>query len=265
MLANLDRMARKNRLSQLHARTIAAGDAELHVEVRDEGSPGVLLLHGGLGTLEDFAALVPFLDGYALAALDTRGHGGSTLGSAPLSYGLLADDIERVIGVLGWNDVILVGHSDGGIAALHVAARRRLAGLVTLGTHADPPSPEVKPVFDAMTEAKWRERHPETITTYERANPAPDFSRLFDAALRMWRDDGDGNYPGDRIDKIACPTLVLVGADDQLVPRDATLRLADEIESAQLGVIPFATHMMHLEAPEHVAPFIRAFIAKAAR
>ena len=52
------------------------------------GAPALLLLHGGLGSLADFELLRPRLrEHFDLIALDSRGHGRSTRGSGPLTYG----------------------------------------------------------------------------------------------------------------------------------------------------------------------------------
>ena len=70
-------------------------DAILHY--RDNGktdAPALLLLHGGLGTAaDDFAPLLPRLHPhYRVIENDTRGHGQSTRGSAPLTYAQIAAD-----------------------------------------------------------------------------------------------------------------------------------------------------------------------------
>jgi 3-oxoadipate enol-lactonase len=59
---------------------------------------------------------------------------------------------------------------------------------------------------------------------------------------------------------IACPTLVLVGADDALTPPSAAETLRDGIAGAQLVVIPDAGHMSNLEQPVPFALALWSFL-----
>jgi hypothetical protein len=63
--------------------------ADLYYEVHGSADgPPVLLLHGGLGSTEEFANLVPALvaAGYRPLAFDARGRGRSTWGDRPITY-----------------------------------------------------------------------------------------------------------------------------------------------------------------------------------
>lgn len=227
-----------------------------------KGSRELLLLHGGLGNLEEFAPLVPYLSTCSVTLLDTRGHGASTLGDQPLSYELLAKDAESLMQHLELSDPIVIGHSDGGITGLWIAIRgvRRLAGLVTIGTHADPPAEQVRPIYERLTEKSWRERFPDGVSRYEELNPEADFSRLFEATTTMWSNYDESNYPGQAASRIAYPTLILSGDRDHLIPLSETMRLHQRIEESSLGVVPRGTHMVHQEYPETVAKWFQEFL-----
>ena len=51
---------------------------------------------------------------------------------------------------------------------------------------------------------------------------------------------------------IACPTLVLVGAQDAITPIEMAEEMADAIKGATLAIIPETGHLSTLEAPVHV-------------
>ena len=51
---------------------------------------------------------------------------------------------------------------------------------------------------------------------------------------------------------IACPTLVLVGEGDQLIPMEHSQELADGIAGSNLVVVPDCGHLSTLEQPEAV-------------
>ena len=246
--------------------TLTAGDARIFVsEVGNPSGPPIILLHGGLGSRMDFEPLARLLaPDYRLIALDSRGHGRSTLGTAPLSYRQLADDVTAVLGQLGLTDAGIIGHSDGGIVGLRLAAAGILQPrfLIAVGAHwhlpKDDPS---RAIFGAATLARWREKFPKSVSRYEAENPEPDFPRLFAATLSMWQDDGPDSYPGTSVRAITCPLLVIRGDADFLVSRAQAFDLVEQVKDARLLNLPFAGHGLLEDAPEDALPAITRFIA----
>jgi len=51
---------------------------------------------------------------------------------------------------------------------------------------------------------------------------------------------------------IDCPTLVLVGDDDQLTPPELAREMANGIRGAQLVIVPESGHLSTLEQPQAV-------------
>lgn len=98
-------------------RTVVAVDGT-HLAVTDVGhGPPILLAHG-VGVTQDFwKHTQPHLveRGYRVITFDQRGHGDSTVGSDGFSIEALASDLATVIGALDLHDVVVVGHSMGGI------------------------------------------------------------------------------------------------------------------------------------------------------
>ena len=230
------------------------------------GARPLLLLHGGLGRLEEYAPLLPGLEGYGLHLVDSRGHGGSTFGTTPMTYPRLAADAEAVVTALGLGQgtgaPVVIGHSDGGITGVWMGIRRRvpLGGIIAIGAQADPPTGEALALFDGLTEADWRLRFAAGVAAYEATNPEPDFGRLFIETVGLWCNGSPGNYPGAQTAGVTCPALILAGDGDTIVPRSEALALADRIPGARLGILPLGGHSLHLEGPERVVPFLRAFI-----
>ena len=69
----------------MQTHTFTHRGATLHYQTGGAANaPVLVLLHGGLGSADDFAALLPRLQThYRLIAPDTRGHGRSTFGLPP--------------------------------------------------------------------------------------------------------------------------------------------------------------------------------------
>ncbi len=78
--------------------------------------------------------------GFRAVAFDSRGHGESRVGDTGHSLDNLADDLRTVLEGLDLRDVVLVGHSMGGMAVQAFAIRHpdvvaeRVSGLVLLST-----------------------------------------------------------------------------------------------------------------------------------
>jgi pimeloyl-ACP methyl ester carboxylesterase len=113
---------------------------DLHVEAWGEGTP-VVLMHGSLAiAAEEWEAQRPLADeGFRLLAPDRRGYGRSPA-AAGEDFRRDAEDIRTLMG----EGAHLVGHSYGGLGALHAAALRPDATLslallepaaFTLGQH----------------------------------------------------------------------------------------------------------------------------------
>jgi pimeloyl-ACP methyl ester carboxylesterase len=224
--------------------------ASIYFEIQgnDTGSV-IVLLHGGFGSIEDFNPITPYLSkDYRLIGIDSRGHGKSTLGSDGLSYQRIQKDVEAVIQHLRLNDVILIGHSDGGIAALRLAASNtiKVRKLITIGAHwtlkADDPT---RQIYADITANNWHTMFPASYDLYMSLNPRPEFDALSKALVRLWLDSSPEGYPNERVKNIRCPLLVVRGDEDMLVSRMNAVELADQVPEARLMNIPFAGHSAH--------------------
>ena len=70
------------------------------------------------------------------------------------------------------------------------------------------------------------------------------------------RPDRRGDLP-----TLVIPTLVIVGAEDQVTPPSAARELACNLPQARLIEIPAAGHLSALEDPETVAGYVEAFLS----
>jgi pimeloyl-ACP methyl ester carboxylesterase len=66
------------------------------------------------------------------------------------------------------------------------------------------------------------------------------------------------NRPDSRplLAQIACPTLVLVGAEDKLTPPEMAQEIAGSVRDARLLVLPECGHLSTLDQPERVAQIL---------
>jgi hypothetical protein len=87
---------------------ISAGDTRLHAVDAPGGTPALLFLSGGFGTVRNWSSAIGRLDGkYRTVRFDARARGKSGR-SADYSVMAAVDDIGRVIGATGIEGPILV-------------------------------------------------------------------------------------------------------------------------------------------------------------
>ncbi|WP_338082324.1 alpha/beta fold hydrolase [Eikenella glucosivorans] len=184
------------------------------------GAPALLLLHGGLGSAEDFAALMPELQRHFFTIeTDTRGHGRSTRGSVPLTYAQIADDARHLADALGLRAYHLFGFSDGGTAAYRLAAAdARVQSVLTVGAswHSRQLA-AVREMFESLTPEFFRENMAAQVAAYEKLNPQPDLPALAAALKQLWLDTSATGYPNEAVARIQAPVLAARGEGDFLL------------------------------------------------
>ena len=94
---------------------IPSGDALIHCEISGrEDAHALLLLHGNGEDLRIFDPYIGyFSQHYRTIAVDTRGHGQSTRGTAPFRFHNFADDILAIFDALQISKAHIIGFSDG--------------------------------------------------------------------------------------------------------------------------------------------------------
>lgn len=247
---------------------VPVNGADLHVDVDGEGH-AVLFLHGmGCDATDWEPQMEVFCGTFRCIAVDHRGHGRSTRDvGAGLSLSGLAEDAVAVLDALGVDTAHVVGLSMGGMVAQQLALAHpgRVCTLSLLDTFSDPgPLGEgLGAMADSVEEAgidalagafeqlvfaaKTRSERSELLARFDHQFRANDASTLA-SDLRAIA----GIDTHERLASIRVPTLVVVGAEDQLTPLDRAELLAKEIPEARLEVIPNAGHFTNLEEPDAV-------------
>src|SRR5262249_48901545 len=154
------------------------------------GLPAVVVLHGGLGSLVSMHNQIRALAAKrTVIAVDSRGHGRSTDGAGPLSYGLMADDTFKLLKPLRLGAVDIVGWSDGGIIGLDLAMHHPelVHRLVAIGANFDPDG-----LIDATPPAR-----------------GDKLNALQRKVITMWRTEP--HYTVQELATIKAPTLIIAG------------------------------------------------------
>jgi pimeloyl-ACP methyl ester carboxylesterase len=230
---------------------IRVDDASIYCETFGAGPP-VLVLHGGVGYLEDMNFQIRALaKSHFVIAVDSRGHGRSTGANRPLSYSLMSDDMVKVLDSLKINRVDVVGWSDGGIIGLDLAMRypERIRRLVAISANYNPDGLGYTPSVGEV---------PHIALRYRLIAPDPaQWPVLYRNVVTMWRTQPQ--YTLTDLGHIKAPTLIMAGEND-LIKREHTDQLAKAIPGSQECIIAGATHGVPIENPEIIDSKILNFL-----
>ena len=100
---------------------VEAGGIRYYHAVYGAGEP-LLLLHGGLGTIEMFGPVLEMLaERREVIGVDLHGHGRTPLGDREISPHDMGDDLAALLPKLGYGPVDVMGYSLGAGVALRLA------------------------------------------------------------------------------------------------------------------------------------------------
>jgi pimeloyl-ACP methyl ester carboxylesterase len=254
---------------------VEANGIRYYYEVHGAGEP-LLLLHGGLGSIDMFGPVLPALSaGRQVIAVDLHGHGRTTLGDRPIDLLDIGNDLAHVLDELDYEYVDVLGYSFGGGAALRLAvqhpARVRRLVIVSAGYAQDGYHPEMLPA-QAQVSAAMAEMMKDTpmYRSYAAVAPRPeDFPRLLDRMGELMRTPYDWT---DDVRKLDMPVMLVFGDSDMFRlehviafyrllgggERDAGW-MREHMAPNRLAILPDLTHYEIFMAPALAAtalPFL---------
>lgn len=123
---------REDKPSLFFGTAISADGVPIRYEVRGEGDPALVFVHGWSCDRSYWSAQLPyFARDHLVVAIDLAGHGESGLDRKEWTMGSFGEDIVAVVRKLDLDEVVLIGHSMGGPAVIE-AARRMPEGVLGL-------------------------------------------------------------------------------------------------------------------------------------
>lgn len=260
---------------------IRAGDVALQVRVDGRDGPWVILAHAlgaNLSLWDDTATHLA--SRYRVLRFDLRGHGGSDAPVGAYTMTRLADDVVALMDALDIGQAHFCGVSVGGMVAQTLGVRHaeRLLSLTLVDTIHHTPM-EAHPMWAnrigqaeahgmagmvASTMERWltqpfRDAHPDVVEKISQmlaSTPVQGYVGVAQAIIAF--------DLADAIARIHCPTLVVVGANDEGSPVSMAQSIAEKIHGAKLEVLPDAAHLSFVEQPERFHAIFDAFLGHAA-
>jgi len=244
---------------------IDVGGVQINYLKAGNGPKNVLCLPGALGTIwTDFK---PQLEGLSesmtVIAWDPPGYGKSRPPMRIFGADFYQSDANAALSLikaLGLNKCSLLGWSDGGITALIMAARSPLIDkLVVWGANAYITQEDLKLYNSIKDTSLWS---PKMRAPFEKvygedllANMMLDWYLGLKLIL-----DGGGDICKSDLPNIKCPTLILHGEKDSLVPKSHVDYLLANIKHSKYQSYPDGKHNIHLRYPEDFNARVKDFI-----
>jgi len=277
-----------------HQRWVMVGNQPLNVIALGEGPP-LVFVHGLIGRWPHWVEqLTAFAGSHRVIALDLPGFGHSPMPKEEISVSLYARMLDGLFDALEISAAAVVGHSMGGFTAAELAInfpqrverlvlvspaglstygnRRNLRVLAALRRFQRPAAAyNARVAADADVLARRPRlrllepttsivtRHPDRlpgpfVVEFVRGLAAPGF-------LEGFRANGDYDYR-ERLTEIACPTMIVWGAEDRVVSaRDAEVH-GRLIPNVRTVVLADTGHMAMIERPTAFNALLEEFLSE---
>ena len=220
---------------------------------------GVLCLPGAVGTgSRDFGpqlASEQLAESVNLVAVDPRGYGGSRPPARNFSPGMYAQDARdglELMKRLGFERFSVMGWSDGASTALLLASSQEtmsfIRSIILWGGNSFV-SKEDLDIREQMRDISvWSSRMRDPLVEiYGRDELQVMWSQWTDAIIRVYEEGGE-ICSKEKLNSIRCPTLLLHGAKDSLLPDFHLVYLKQHLgRQCTYHVFPNGKHNIHFQ------------------
>ncbi len=171
----------------------------------------------------------------------------------------------------------VAGHSMGARVAFEMwrLAPERIARLALLSTGFHPPGPNEEPKRMALVKVAYEQGmaavadrwlppmvHPDRVC--DEALMAPLRAMVSRATPEIFEGQQHAGLTrpdaGPYLDRIACPTIILVGREDGWSPAPQHEQMARRIRGSELEIVERSGHMVTVEQPDPVNRALKAWI-----
>jgi pimeloyl-ACP methyl ester carboxylesterase len=205
---------------------------KMYYEIYGSGRP-LLIIHGNGGSIKDFTKQIPYFSKeYKVILADSRAQGKSVDTGDSLNYEMMADDLNALLDGLHLDSCFVIGWSDGGINGLLLAMRHpeKVKKLAVTGANLWPDTTAVEAsIFH------WLDN---LVDSLSKVKQTPEIKANYKLLEMMTKEP---NIKLEQLQAIKCPTLVIGGDHDVLLPKH-TLAIAEAIPQSYLWILPNSGH-----------------------
>ncbi|XP_075069095.1 serine hydrolase BPHL [Mixophyes fleayi] len=247
---------------------VKVNGVSLHYQRTGWGDHVVLLLPGALGSSQtDFGPQLKYMNKelFTVIGWDPRGYGFSIPPARDYPtdfYERDAKDAVDLMQALNFKKFSLLGWSDGGITALIAAGSypSLIHKLIVWGANAYVAEEDLE-LYNAVKDiTKWSPKMREPM---EKLYGEEYFAKTFAAwveAMGNFRRKSDGNICRHLLPLIDCPTLIVHGLKDALVPLFHPHSLHKQMKNSRLHLMPEGKHNLHLKYAEEFNRLVEDFL-----
>ena len=279
---------------------VHVGDIDIGYKMLGKGEP-ILLFNGASDNMNawDEAFVKGLSSNHTVIVFDQRGIANTTIGSKSYSYQQLADDSAGLLDALKISKADVMGYSLGSYLAqqLTITYPNKVNSLILVGSscggkdHTPKPPEfiklqsdvvnkslnnvsislgEMKALVSASLGEEWIRLHPdsvnipENITSLQQLKPGlpPEVANNQNNVGKHWEDNPNWSGTCDELAKLAKPTLVITGTDDnQYQPHVNSLKIVEKIPGAWLVQIKDAGHAVMDQYPEEIGRLLSTFLS----
>lgn len=202
---------------------IQLSEVKMHYRVYGEGKAPLILIHGNGGGVNSLSGAASYLaNDYTVYVTESRCHGKST-DTDELNYDLVAKDIVEFISAMGLEKPVIMGHSDGAIIAITIAASYPdvPGAIIACGANSKPST--LIPVSLFGYTVKY-------VTTKNKLTKmiltGPDFTEEY-------------------LSKVTCPSYIVSAQNDIMYPSD-TEYMHNNISGSDMAIIIGGDHSSYM-------------------
>jgi pimeloyl-ACP methyl ester carboxylesterase len=234
---------------------IAINNANIYYQEHGEaGGAPIVLIHGStIDSHTDWDLIIPALAGeYKVFAPDCRGHGRSNNPNMSYSFKELAEDVAVFVRAMGYEKAHIIGHSNGGNAALVTALEHpevvqtcipQAANAYVTRYLIEREPKAFDPERVAREVPEWRD---EMIALHSEVNGREYWKELL--WLTMKEIISEPNYSPADLARVNLPMLVIMGAEDAVnSPDEHAQYIARHVPKAELWIPEETGHNVHQE------------------
>ena len=198
----------------------------------------ILLIHGFAGGAYDYGDLpndLELINNYKVFTYTLPGHNKSIINNVTKEDWIKKSEyqIEKIINH-GYKDIYVIGHSMGGVIASYLASRYKEVKKLVLAAPAFQYFKFENNKIDILESIKVV---PNLFKDYDKAEV---ISRIFKVPISTIREFTSlVKEHHDDIKNIKCPTLIIHGTKDEIVPNSSTLYVYDNIKSSSVMLVEF--------------------------
>ena len=190
--------------------------------------------------------------GYTFIAYDPRGYGrsrpNSRIYSSPLYYEIDANDAVSLMKALKFNEFSVFGWCDGATFAIIVAAMfpEVIKNVVVWGARTFLEKTDIELFEKSRNVDSWDPKIKSTAEEYYGKDLPMLWGMWYDGFVGIYEDPvRKGDICKKEVSNIQCPTLIVHGDNDPVLPFYQVEFLQKNLQNCQCEIIPGGGHSLH--------------------